>query len=277
MKVFMSVDMEGITGVVDWRQTMHKDPQYGEARERMIADVNAAIEGALSAGASDILVNDAHDLMGNLILSKLNPKARLISGFTKPLCMMQGVEGADAALLIGYHARMGTTPAVLDHSLFGIISRIRLNGSEVGEAELSAAVAAHFDVPVVFISGDEAVCELARSFIGPWLRTAVVKKAIGQGVAETLHPEVTAGLIREGAEQGLRGLRKARPVKVRLPCEVEIEFLSTEMADAATISPWAERLDGRTVRFRSETTLDAYRTIDALGLLATIPMLLRRI
>jgi len=278
MKVFLSVDMEGITGVTDWRHVMYKDPEYGEARERMIADVNAVIEAAFEAGATDVLVNDAHDRMGNLILSKLNAKARLISGFTKPYGMMQGVEGRDAALLIGYHARMGATPAVMDHTLYGgSVSRIRVNGQEVGEPELSALLAGEFGVPVVFLSGDNTVCALAEAFIGPWLRTAVVKQAIGRGAAESLHPDVTAELLRTGVIEALQGLDEACPTRMDLPCDVEIEFLATEMTDAAMISPWAERVDGRTVRFRSETMVDAYRTIEALGLLASFPVLLRHV
>jgi D-amino peptidase len=278
MKVFLSVDMEGITGVTDWRHVMHKDPEYGEARERMIADVNAVIDAAIEAGATDVLVNDAHDRMGNLILSKLNAKARLISGFTKPYGMMQGVEGRDAALLIGYHARMGATPAVLDHTLYGgSVSRVHLNGQEVGEAELNASLAGEFGVPVIFLSGDNTVCELAEKFIGPWLRTAAVKRAIGRGAAESLHPDVTAGLLRTGVIEALQGLDEAHPTQVDLPCDVQIEFLATEMTDSAMISPWAERVDGRTVRFRSETMVDAYRTIEVLGMLASFPVLLRHV
>jgi len=276
MKVFVSVDMEGITGVTGWHQVMHKDPEYGEARERMIADVNAAIEGALEAGATDIVVNDAHDRMGNLILSKLKPQARLISGFTKPHGMMQGVEDSDAALFVGYHARMGTSPAVMDHTLFGgCLSRVRLNGTEVGEPELNALLAGEFGVPVVFLSGDDTVCALARAFIGPWLRTAVVKKAIGRGAAETLHPEVTAKRIREGVRDALRDLENARPTVVERPCTVEMDFLFTEAADSALTAPWAERVDGRTIRFQTQTMEEAYRTIEALGLLGSVPAMLR--
>jgi len=278
MHIFVSVDMEGISGVTMWQQVMRKEPEYAEARERMIADTNVVIDAAFEAGAGDVVVNDAHDRMGNLVLSKLNPKARLISGQTKPLGMMQGVEGSDAALFVGYHARMGTTPAVMDHTLFGsTISRIRVNEREVGEPELNALLAGEFGVPVVFLSGDDTVCELAKRDIGPWLRTAAVKTAIGRGAAESLHPDVTAGLLRRGVLDALEDLSAAQLAATDLPCGVEIEFMATEMADAASISPAAERIDGRTLRFQSDTVLYAYQTIQTLGIMATFPLLLRHI
>jgi len=278
MKLFLSVDMEGITGMASWQQVMRKDPEYAEARERMIADTNAVIDAAFEVGAGDVVVNDAHDRMENLVLSKLNPKARLISGQTKPLGMMQGVEGSDAALFVGYHARMGTTPAVMDHTLHGgSISRIRVNEQEVGEGELNALLAGSYDVPVVFVSGDDAVCGMMREFVGPWLQTAVVKRAIGRGAAEVLHPDLTAELLRTAARQALQGLESAQPTRAEMPCSVEMEFLGAEMADSAATSPWAERVDGRTVRFRSATMNEAYRTVEALAMLASFPVLLRRI
>jgi len=278
MKVFISVDMEGITGVAHWPHVMSKEQDYKEAREQMIADTNAAIEGALDAGADEIIVNDAHDRMGNLLLSKLNSKARLISGFVKPLGMMQGVEGADAALFVGYHARMGTLQAVLDHTLNGssIIS-IHLNGIEVGEPELNASLAGHFEVPVVFLSGDEAMCRLARDFIGGWVETAVVKTAIGRGAAECLHPEVTKELIKDGVKKALSKLSEAQPVRVEMPVRIDIELASTEMADMASVCPSAERVDGRTIAVAGKTVLEAYFALKAVAALGIVPMALRRL
>ena len=278
MKVFISVDMEGITGVVHWPHVMFKEPDYKEARDQMIADTNAAIDGALDAEVDEIIVNDAHDRMANLLLGKLNPKARLISGFIKPLGMMQGVEGVDAALFVGYHAKMGTLHAVLDHTLYGgSISRIRLNGIEVGEPELNAAVAGHFGVPVVFLSGDETMCRLAKDFIGNWVETAAVKRPIGRVAAECLHPEVTGKLIREGVKKALSNLSEAQPLYVEVPVKIEIELASTEMADVASICPSAERLDGRTIAVQGETVLDAYHALEAVGLLGITPIALRHL
>jgi len=164
----------------------------------------------------------------------------------------------------------------MDHTLHGgSISRIRLNDREVGEGELNALLAGAFDVPVVFLSGDDTVCSMVREFVGPWLQTAVVKRAIGRGAAESLHPEITAELLRSAVRQALQGLDRAEPARLELPCRVEMEFLGTEMADSASISPWAERVDGRTVCFESGSMQHAYRTIEALVMLASFPVLLR--
>lgn len=262
MKIFISVDMEGITGVIHSDQVRPENEEYKQARELMVGDVNAAIEAALEAGAVDIVVNDSHGKMRNVFLSQLNPRAHLILGYDKPLLMVQGVEGCDAALFIGYHAKIGTLRAVLDHTYFSsTVDRVILNGTEVGEPEISAALAGHFDVPVVFLSGDEAVCHDAKSFIGDWLETAAVKKAIGRTAAECLHPEKSHQLIRTGVRRALGRLSSAKPVHVDLPVTFEVEFFTTQMADQASIYPFAERIDGRTIRVEGKTVLEGYRAL----------------
>lgn len=278
MKVFISVDMEGITGVVGWPQVSRKKPDYKEALELMVGDVNAAIRGALEAGAEEVLVNDAHDLMTNLSLGKLHPRARLISGFVKPLGMMQGVEGADVAMFVGYHARVGTPHAILDHTLYGAaFNRVWLGETEVGEPELNAALAGHFEVPVIFVSGDATACRLAKTFIGDWVVTAVVKHPVSKTAAECLHPQVAQGIIQEGATRALQKISKAKPVQVSLPARVRVELKDTEMADVAALCPFVERLDGRTVQVHGESFLQAYRALEVVGLLSTVPVLIRRL
>jgi len=196
MKVFMSVDMEGISGVVTGEQTDESHPLYKNAQKWMIADVNAAIDGALSAGAAEIIVNDSHGKMTNLVLEELNPKAKLVSGANKPLFQMEGVQACDAAMFVGYHSRAGTSLTTLDHTYWGsLIDAVMVNGGEVGEPEFNAVLAGAFDVPVVFLSGDEVTCEKAKDFIGEWLEVVAVKRAVGRCSAICLHPEVTAKLI----------------------------------------------------------------------------------
>ena len=278
MRVFMSVDMEGITGVTGWSQVDRKDPAYAAARRQMAGDVNAAIDGALEAGATEIIVNDSHDLMRNLLLQDLRPQAVLISGSGKPLSMMQGVEGADAAMFIGYHARMGSQGALLDHTMSSsTFFRVLLQGVEVGETEINATIAAHFGIPVVFLSGDGIVCEQAKGFIGPQLRTAAVKTSIGREIAACLHPEVTSSLIREGARDALRNLSEAKTVPVPSPAEISVEFINTGMAEEASICPGAERRDARTLVVRGDTIVEAFYALRTIGALALVPMLLRRI
>ena len=278
MKVFISIDMEGITGNTGWQHVSRSDPEYRAGQLRMIGDCNAAIQGALDAGAEEIVVNDSHDRMTNLILDDLNPKARVITGMPKPLSMMQGVEGADAALFVGYHARMGTQAATMDHTYFGgSIARVLLNGQEVGEPELNAAVAGHYGVPVVFLSGDRTVCTMVKESIGSWVETAIVKTAIGRMVAECLHPDVTHPLIQAGVRAGLEGRNSARPIKGTTPTRIEVEFFSTDMADSAAICPGVERLDGRRLALEGRTIIEAFFALRTAGTLAAFPMLLRRL
>lgn len=269
MKVFMSVDMEGITGIAVAAQTAEDHSLYRRGCSFMVGDVNAAIEGALSAGAKEILINDSHGSMTNIELEKLNPQARLLSGANKPLFQMEGVQDCDAAFFIGYHSRFGTLRSTLDHTYWSsLIDSIFVNSVEMGEPELNALVAGAYDVPVVFLSGDEVTCENAKGFVGVWLETAPVKRATGRESAICLHPDVTRPLIKEGARRGLEGLGNARPCLVELPLKLEVRFIKSSMADQAGIYPHAERLDGRSVRICAKTVQEAYRGMLTLFALA---------
>jgi len=269
MKVFMSVDMEGITGIVVPEQTRTDHTLYKRGCEFLVGDVNAAIEGALAAGAKEILVNDSHGKMANIALERLNPKAKLLSGSNKPLLQMEAVPDCDAAFFVGYHSKFGTSFSTLDHTYWSsLMDSIVLNGVEVGEPELNAVLAGAYDVPVVFLSGDEVTCKNAKSFIGDWLEVVAVKHAVGRESAICLHPHVTRPLITEGARRGLAKLASAKPRKVDLPITLEMRFIMTKMADQAAIFPYAHRLDGRTVRMESKTVQEAYRSMLTLFALA---------
>jgi D-amino peptidase len=162
MRVYVSVDMEGIAGVVHESQTDPTNPvfasEYGRFRRLMTAEANAAVDGALAAGATKIVVNDSHWFMRNLLAEELNPAAELVSGDPKPRSMVQGIEASfDAALFIGYHARAGTGNAILDHTYADRIHEVRLNGKPVGELGINAAFAGIHGVPVALVSGDAAL------------------------------------------------------------------------------------------------------------------------
>ncbi len=269
MKVFMSVDMEGITGIAVAAQTAEDHSLYRRGCAFMVGDVNAAIEGALSAGAKEILINDSHGSMTNIELEKLNPQARLLSGVNKPLFQMEGVQDCDAAFFIGYHSRFGTLRSTLDHTYWGsLIDSILVNGVEMGEPEINALLAGAHGVPIVFLSGDEVTCAMAKAFIGDWLETAAVKRATGRESAVCLHPEVTHQMIKDGAERGLRSLADARSCTVDLPLMLDMKFLMSKMADQAAIFPTAERLDGRTVRVEADAVEVAYRVMLTMFALA---------
>jgi len=271
MKVFISVDMEGITGVVDFNQVSPGKEEYKNSQEMMVNDANAAIEGALLAGAKEIIVNDSHGGMTNILLSQLNPEAKLISGSDKPLCMLQGIEGCDAAFFVGYHAKIGTLNAILDHTYYSSrVSNVKLNGIAVGEPEINTVLAGYFNVPVVFLSGDDTVCNDAKSFIGNQLHTAIVKKALGRAAAECLHPDKTHKLIKEGAKKALENFSNAKAYKINSPVEFEVEFFLTHMADQASLYPFAERIDGKTIKVEGKTVLEGYRAFMNLLELAKI-------
>ena len=187
LKVFISADMEGIAGVVNSDQTSSSGNDYNLARRWMTEEVNAAIRGALEAGATEIVVNDSHGSMRNIIVSELSPAARLITGSPKPLSMMQGIDDSfDAVIFIGYHAHAGTKDGVLDHTYSGSrIASIRVNGMELGETGLNALIAGWYGVPVVLVAGDSTVCSQAQEKLGKELEVAPVKEAVGRYSANT--------------------------------------------------------------------------------------------
>ena len=206
-KVFISVDMEGIWGVVAAEQTSATSPEYGAARKWMAEDVNAVVAGLLEAGAGEIVVNDSHGSMRNIVADALNPKASLISGSPKPLSMMQGIDATfDAVVFVGYHARAGTAAAILDHTISsGTIYSIKVNGQEMPELGLNALIAGYYKVPVIMLTGDTTTCAQAKAVLGDGLVTAAVKEATGRVAARLLPAGAGA---RQPAERGPRGARE---------------------------------------------------------------------
>ncbi|MDI6823038.1 MAG: M55 family metallopeptidase [Bacillota bacterium] len=272
MELFISVDMEGITGVTGPEYLVPEGKYYERARRLMVHDVNAVVRAAREAGAGRITVNDAHNLMTNLPLEDLDPSVELISGPVKPLCMMQGVEGHEAAMLVGYHARMGTPRAVMDHTYYAsLVRRILLNGREVGETGINAALAGHFGVPVILVSGDRAVGEEASSFI-PGVETVVVKEAYGRNTARCLPPEVTGVLLGEGVRRALSRWRTMAPLKVGTPVCFEVEFFTSQMADQAEVYPYARR-SGTTIAVTGKDMLEAFHALLTVLQLGRAPLL----
>lgn len=272
MKILIACDMEGISGVISWDHVDPNHAEYSRFRRIMTADVNAAVAGAASGGADEILVTDGHHSGANILIEELDPRARLNSGLTSPLAMVQGIDsGVDAALFIGYHARMGTHHAILDHTWSSRrVSNLWLNGRLCGEFGLNAAVCGHFNAPVLLVSGDQAACAEARDFV-PGVETVQVKKAAGRMTAECLPPAISQTLIRAGAEKAVRrfaaGERYA-PFVVSQPVTLTVEFFFSLMADAAEILPGAQRLDGRRIEFTAPDMPAAYNSFRAAVSLA---------
>ncbi len=269
-KVFISVDMEGIAGIVHGDHTSSSGKDYGIARRWMTEEANAAIRGALEAGATEIVVNDSHGSMRNIIASELNPAAFLITGSPKLLSMMQGLDQSyDAVIFIGYHARAGTKDGVLDHTISGgTIYSIKVNGSEMSEAELNALIAGWHDVPVVLIAGDAAICEQTKKSLGGELEVAVVKRAVGRYAAKTLTPQKAQELIQKKTKIALEKRDKIKPFKQKAPYRFDVNFLRSSMADMAELIPQVERTGGRSVRFVIDDYIKGFKLLRALIYLA---------
>src|SRR5256714_7555512 len=180
MKVFISVDMEGITGLTDPEDVLPDGADYQRGRMFMTSDANGAIQGAFDAGATEVLVNDSHWTARNLLLEQLDPRARSIKGFHRPMCMVHGLdETFDAAVFVGYHSCAGTEGGVLNHTLLGKeVQNLLLNGEPIGETRLNSLLAGDHGVPVVFVAGDTAVCAEATLVLGEGLETYAVKDGI---------------------------------------------------------------------------------------------------
>ncbi len=263
MRTFISVDMEGVAGIVDWAQCIAGGDDYALGRELLIGEVNAAIDGVIATGPSDrILVNDAHSAMRNLPPAALHGRASYVSGRFKPWYMMQGLDSTfDACVFLGYHAAIAT-PGVLSHTYNPrAIANVRLNGILTGEAGLNALVAQHFGVPVAVITGDQYVGPEAEPFC-PGVAAVQVKESISRLAAVHLHPAAARQLIRDTVRDALTNPPK--PPAIQLPATVEVEFLSPDMAELSTWVRGASRVDSRTVSVTDDDPLRLFRTFMTL-------------
>ena len=271
LKVYISADMEGVWGVVHGDQTSPESPEYGPARKWMTDDVNAVIAGLFEAGATEVVVNDAHGSQRNIIPDVLDPRAFLISGSPKPLSMMQGIDGTfQACLFIGYHAKAGTEAAILDHTISGsVVYTIRVNGQEMPELALNGAIAGYFNVPVIMVSGDTAVCRQAKSALGTETVGVAVKDAVGRYAAKMVPRDDARLLLKVGAKEALLKSASMEPFMVQPPCRFELGFHTSGQAEVAWLVPGVTRADARTVVFSSNDYLEGFRLLRALIALAS--------
>lgn len=248
MKVFISADMEGISGLPNAAMTETDDRDFGRARELMTADVNAAVEGALAAGATQIVVRDAHGTANNLLPEKMPGPAEVIQGWTATGRMMEGIdESFDAALLIGYHAKSLTPGGTIAHTMTGVVRRLWYNDVEIGESAISAAHAGHFGVPLVFASGDEALSQEVLRIISPRMGTAVVKSAYGRQCIRLLALTQAHQRIRDGVKLALERRAEVAPYCPACPIRLKMRFQTLQQAEGASRVPTIRRLDELTV------------------------------
>ena len=261
MKVFICADIEGITGIVSWSQCSRPDGQsydYPFARRMMSHDVNSAIRGARRAGATEIVVKDSHGNSKNLLIEDLEPGVQLISGHGSGRDgMMEGIDSSfDAAMLVGYHAKQGTTDGIMEHTYTGRSHRLFINGKEVGEMALSGGTAARYGVPMVFASSDDkGVAEAKTLFSG--IETATVKYGMGRYMGRLLHPSETGTLIEESAYQGVVNRNQIGQWLPSAPYVVRLEVNRTEDADWASRIPNVRRVDGFNVEIEAISYAEA--------------------
>jgi len=274
MKILIACDMEGITGVTNWNQVDPGHSEYPRFRRLMTGDVNAAVLGASEAGADEILVTDGHERGTNILLEELDPCAHLICGDYSPLAMIQGVDqGVDGVIFVGYHARAGSQNAILDHTWSSRrVANLYLNDTLVGEYGLNGALAGHFNVPVLMLTGDQTACAQARALLGE-IETVVVKQALSRMAAECLPPQVTQPRIQEAALKAVQRLQQGKapkPFTFASPVHVTIDFNASEQADQAALLPGSTRVDGRRLTFTAHDMLAAYLGFQAAVALVSL-------
>lgn len=260
MKIFISADIEGVSGVATNVQ-LTKEPEYNRFRKLMTQDVNAAIEGAFEGGATEVVVADGHGNMSNIFVEDLDERARLITGSNRVMCQLEGLDASfDGIFFVGHHGREGgSTRTIINHSLAGIcVGELKVNGVVCGETELNARVAGQFGVPSLFISGDDAyVAEVKETL--PDVEAAVVKYGIDRFAAELLPPKKAQALIRENARRAVETARAKKPFVIEGPVTFDVQFKGTSQAMMTTTIPMIELTGPKSIRFTCPDMVTGYK------------------
>jgi D-amino peptidase len=266
MRVLISADMEGVTGV-----TFPEDVEYGatrweSARRLLMSDVNAAIDGFFRAGATEVVVNDAHSTKRNLLIEDLDVRATAIIGMHKTLGMLEGIRETDAVAFVGYHTSAGRQ-GILSHTYLGeTIVQVLLNGSDVSEGRMNSLLAGEFNVPVVLVTGDDLTCDEAKAW-APQAQLVAVKTCIDRYTALCLPPSVTASMISNAAADSLKSAIAVEPTKG--PFTFEVTFDATHPVNACTAIPGVEAAGACSVTFTLPTMLEAVRCFKAVCVLTS--------
>jgi len=265
LKVYISADMEGITGVASADQLSPTAFEYGRAREWMTAEVLAAIQGAREAGATEFVVSDSHGNGQSLLIDKFPSDApiHIVRSFPRPLGMMEGIDSSFAAVIfVGYHASTSSTTGVRAHTMSSaLLTRIALNGVSMSEAGVNAAIAAQFGVPVVMITGDDAIVEETKQRLGA-IEGVAVKHAIGFHSTSTLTPEVAQAQIRQHAKAAVERRAQMKPYAMPRPVTVEVSFKNYRPVELLGYLPNVQRIDSHTVRFSARDMIEASKFLE---------------
>ncbi|MCK6559063.1 M55 family metallopeptidase [candidate division KSB1 bacterium] len=256
-KIYISADMEGIAGVVSDAQLGPEGFEYQRFREFMTNEVNAAIDAAFAAGATEILVSDSHGNGQNLLLEKLPPNVQVVRSWPRPLMMMQGIDESFAGVIfIGYHTSTTNPRGVRAHSFSSAtLAEVRLNGIAMSEAGFNAAIAGHFNVPVIMLSGDDAIVEEATGLLGN-LEGAVVKWAYGFHSAKTLTPAAACELIRAKVTAAMKRLGEFKPYKLKTPVQLEVRFKNYRPSEVLSYLSLVQRTDAHSIAFAGKDMVE---------------------
>jgi D-amino peptidase len=260
-RLFISVDMEGIGGIGTPAMTSANGKDYATGRELMTAEVNAVVEAIFARGPAEVLVNDSHGDMQNLLHTRLDPRVQYIQGAIKPYGMTQGLDSTfDAVIFLGYHAMARTEDGFLAHTGSGTVQGLWINGTEVGEGGLNAYLAGSLGVPLIVAAGDSSFTREIRALV-PTVRTVATKEAVGGQVARLRHPDVVRARLRDEITAALGQLGSFRPLRPSEPVTVRLRFDSATRADIVEVIPGVRRIDGTTVEFTAPTMRQAYPMI----------------
>jgi D-amino peptidase len=265
MKVFIVSDMEGVAGIVKWQQVTGGHPMYEEGRKLYTGEINAAVRGAKSAGATEIVVMDCHGAgegwtFNSLIPEELDPDCEYVvqNHWTEYVAYLEA--GVDAALFVGMHAMAGTADGVLNHTVSGSSWwRLRFNGVEVGETGINAALCGAWGCPVVLVTGDDAVCREAKALLGQGLATVAVKEGLGRMSARQYPPARARAMIEAGARAALKDASVVEPYHPGLPCEIVVDFMGTEHVEKYRHRAGVEVTEPRQIASRADDWWTAWR------------------
>jgi D-amino peptidase len=261
LRIFISVDMEGIGGVGTAAMTETNGRDYGLARQFMTEEVNAVVAAIFRRGPAEVLVNDSHGDHQNVLHADLDPRVQYIQGAVKPLGMVAGLDSTfDAAIFLGYHARAGSPVGFLAHTGSGIVKGLWINDVEVGEGGMNAAFAGAVGVPVIVAAGDSVFAQEFRALV-PSVQTVVTKVAVTPQAARLIHPKVVREQLAAAVDRALPTVREAKPMRVRQPVQVRMRFNDTTRPQILEAIPGVKQIDGYTVSFTARDMSEAYRMI----------------
>lgn len=268
MKILISADLEGVSGVVHPDQIYPDGIFYKETLQKWAQELNAVVSGLKEAGAEHIVINDSHNHMRNLN-NAMVPNALVVSGWQKPYSMVAGVDqGYDACMFLGYHAMAGSKSTLSHTYRPRIIKQVLLNKTPVGEAGLNAALAGFYNVPLIMISGDEEVCFEAQTLLGNQVVTVQTKRGLSRYAAISYPFEITLKNLKAGAIKAVKEKEKWKVYKVTSPCTISVVFSEPNHADACELIPNVKRISDNQVEFTSQLYPNVFKCFLAMGALA---------